>query len=129
MDQGETEKICTGTGHYDLTAEMKRVGEDLLIAVYGGERPHIGAVAVAEALPSLKDPDRKSASASVICCTGHKEDLLAREAALELAGVAECTVVVTVGMHWENLSKEKIALVEVKMAGLIRKMRETLVET
>lgn len=98
----------TNTGAYDLTANVRRIGQDLLVAIWGGEKPHIGAVAVAQPRPSLKDPDVTSATASVICFVGHKEDDLAKAAAEILAAALETQVVVTAGIHWDNLSPDAI---------------------
>jgi hypothetical protein len=69
--------LKTETGGYDLTANVRRIGPDLLVAIWGGEAPHIGAVAAAQPRPSLRNPAVTSASASVICYPGHKEDDLA----------------------------------------------------
>ena len=98
----------TDTGAYDLTASVRMIGSDLLVAIWGGEKPHIGAVAVAQPRPSLKDPAVTSSSASVICLVGHKEDELAKAAAEILAAALKTQVVVTAGIHWDNLSPEAI---------------------
>lgn len=100
--------IETETGAYDLTANVRVIGADLLIAIWGGERPHIGAVAVAQPRPSLKDPNVTSASTSVFCFVGHKEDELAKAAAEILSATLNTAVVVTAGIHWDNLEEEAI---------------------
>ena len=101
--------IKTDTGAYDLTASARMIGQDLLVAIWGGEKPHIGAVAVAQPSPSLKDPHATSATASVICYVGHKEDELAKAASEILASALKTQVVVTAGIHWDNLDEEAIA--------------------
>jgi hypothetical protein len=93
---------------YNLSASVRLIGEDVLVAIWGGEKPHIGAVAVAQPRPSLKDPEVTSSSASVICLVGHKEDQLAKAAAEILAAVLKTQVVVTAGIHWDNLAPEAI---------------------
>ena len=98
----------TDTGAYDLTASIRIIGSDLLVAIWGGDKPHIGAVAVAQPRPSLKDPAVTSSSASVICLVGHKEDELAKATAEILAAALKTQVVVTAGIHWDNLSPEAI---------------------
>jgi len=100
--------VATNQGEYDIEAHVRSVGEDLLVAISGGEKPHIGAVAVAQPRPSLKDPTVTSATASVICYVGHKEDDLAKHAAEKLAASFNTRVVVTAGIHWDNLSEEGI---------------------
>ena len=105
----ETEfTIGTDTGAYDLSAGVRLIGEDVLVAIWGGEIPHIGAVAVAQPRPSLKDPQVTSATASVICLVGHKEDELVKAAAEILAAALETQVVVTAGIHWDNLAPDAI---------------------
>ncbi|MFO7667666.1 MAG: hypothetical protein R6V76_13675 [Desulfobacterales bacterium] len=100
--------VKTGTGAYDIEAEVRRIGTDLLVAVWGGEKPHIGAVAVAQPRPSLKDPNVLSATASVICLPAHKEDELAKKVAENLSATLNATVVVTAGIHWDNISRTGI---------------------
>jgi hypothetical protein len=98
--------IQTREGEYDLTASVRRIGPDLLVAIWGGEKPHIGAIAIAQPRPSLKDPAVTSATASVFCYVGHKEDELAKAAAEILAATLKTNVVVTAGIHWDNLPPE-----------------------
>ena len=105
------ETIHTREGEYDLAASVRRVGHDVLVAIWGGERPHIGAVAVAQPRPSLKNPHSTSATASVFCRVGHKEDELAKAASEILASALNTTVVVTAGIHWDDLSSEGIQTV------------------
>jgi len=118
--------VHTHTGRYDLAAAVRRVGADLLVAVWGGERPHIGAVAVAQPRPSLKDCRRVSATASVFCCVGHKEDQLAREIALAVASAVNSAVVVTAGIHWDNLDEDGIGHVVQNSRVLTRLILEQL---
>ncbi|MBN2666725.1 MAG: hypothetical protein JXR67_09460, partial [Bacteroidales bacterium] len=72
--------VRTESGVFDIHASVCLIGKDLLVAIWGGEKPHIGAVSVAQPRPSLKDPKRVSSTASVICILGHKEDELAKAA-------------------------------------------------
>jgi hypothetical protein len=98
----------TETGAFDLTASVRLIGRDLLVAIWGGEKPHIGAVAVALPRPSLKDPEATSATASVICYGGHKEDELVKAAAEIIAAILNTRVVVTAGIHWDHLDPDGI---------------------
>ena len=100
--------IETDSGAYDLTAGVRFIGKDVLVAIWGGEKPHIGAVAIAQPRPSLKDPEVTSSTASVICLIGHKEDELAKAAAEILAAALETQVVVTAGIHWDDLAADAI---------------------
>lgn len=100
--------LKTDEGEYDLEASVRLIGQDLLVAIWGGEKPHIGAVSVAKPRPSLKDPKVTSATASVICLEAHKEDELAKAVSEVLASVLNTQVVVTAGIHWNNISEEGI---------------------
>ncbi len=100
--------IQTETGSYDIEAGIRRIGDDLLVAIRGGEKPHIGAIAVAQPRPSLKTPETTSATASVFCFPGHKEDELVKGVSEVLAAVLGARVVVTAGMHWDNISEKGI---------------------
>ena len=100
--------LKTSEGEYDLEASVRLIGQDLLVAIWGGEKPHIGAVSVAQPRPSLKDPKVTSATASIICLPAHKEDELAKAVSEVLASVLNTQVVVTAGIHWDNISEEGI---------------------
>ena len=100
--------INTSKGEYDLSASVRQIGQDLLVAIWGGEKPHIGAVAMAQPRPSLKDPEVTSSTASVFSYVGHKEEELAKAAAEILAAAIKTNVVVTAGIHWDDLSPEGI---------------------
>lgn len=103
--------VHTTKGAFDIGANLRLVGQDLLVAITGGTRPHIGAVAVAQPRPSLKDKTHRSATASVICLPAHKEDDLAKAVAEVLAAATNVTVVVTAGIHWDDITPAGIAAV------------------
>lgn len=96
---------------FPITLRAVRMGADLCVAIFGGEQPHIGAVAVAQPRPSLRDPARTSASASVITLPGHKEDLLAHGLAGRLAAATGGAVSLSCGIHYDDLSADDIAQV------------------
>jgi hypothetical protein len=100
--------VKTDEGAYDLEAAVRLIGRDVLVAIWGGEKPHIGAVSMAQPRPSLKDANVISATASVFCLVGHKEDELAKAASEILAAALNTQVVVTAGIHWDNISQDGI---------------------
>ena len=100
--------IKTDTEAYDLEAFVKQIGQDLLVAIWGGEKPHIGAVAVAQPRPSLKDHRLTSSTASVFCYPGHKDDIVAKDAAEKISSAINTNVTVTVGIHWDNINESEI---------------------
>ena len=100
--------INTNEGEYDLSASVRQIGQDYLVAIWGGDKPHIGAVAMAQPRPSLRDPEVTSSTASVFAYVGHKEDELAKAAAEIIAATLKTNVVVAAGIHWDNLPPEGI---------------------
>ena len=119
--------VHTEEDAYNLSASVRLIGADVLVAIWGGEKPHIGAVAVAQPRPSLKDPQVTSASASVICLVGHKEDELVKATAEILAATFETQVVVTAGIHWDNLSPQSIRQIIRHSEILVDKIMERCV--
>ena len=123
--------INTSEGEYDITASVRRIGPDILVAIWGGERPHIGAVAMAQPRPSLKDPEVTSATASVFAYVGHKEDDLAKTAAEILAATLKTNVVVAAGIHWDNLPADGIRKIiknsEVIVEMILEKISEEMI--
>jgi len=84
--------------------------------------PHIGAVAVAVPRKSLTGDGSDSASASVICITGHKEDEIARQIALRLSSAWQCVVTVSAGVHIDDATKDDIVLLYANMQELSEKL-------
>ena len=119
--------LKTVTGSFDLAASVRRIGPDLLVAIWGGEKPHIGAVAAAQPRPSLRDPAVTSATASVICFPGHKEDDLAKKAAEALAAQINGRAVVTAGIHWDDLSEKGIRRIMQNASELVDRIKARLV--
>lgn len=104
----ESFHLQTGQGRYRVEALVVANGADLAVTIGGGSAYHIGATALAVPRPSLADPGLVSASASVICVTGHKEDELARTAALRLAANFGRIVSVNLGLHVDNATPQDI---------------------
>ncbi|MEG1160102.1 MAG: hypothetical protein RSD70_06910, partial [Acidaminococcaceae bacterium] len=73
---------------------------------------HVGAVAVAVPRASLKQNGELSATASVLCLLGHKDDMPARAAALRLASKLNTNVLVSVGLHVDEATPEEIKMLE-----------------
>ena len=100
--------VTTQQDGYNLSADVNFIGEDILISVYGGDKPHIGAVAASQPRPSLKDEEATSASTSVICFVGHKEDELAKYIAGKVATEFNVRTVVCAGAHWDDITEKGI---------------------
>lgn len=92
----------------EITFSVVPQGEDLCVTIAGGTKPHIGAVALAQVRPSLADPNRLSASVSVLTLLGHKEDEIARFVAQQIAVARGANVVVSCGVHIDDASLEQL---------------------
>ncbi len=119
--QGSVSTFRVEEGGFTVEALLQRLGDDYLVSVWGGAA-HIGAVAMAQPRPSLADPGRLSATASVFCYVGHKEDEVVKEISERLAAALEAKVVVAAGMHWENLTPEGIEQVKRNVQVLVKRI-------
>ena len=117
--------VQTQSGAYDLTASVASIGHDLLVAIWGG-KPHIGAVALAQARKSGKDPEKESATSSVLCILGHKEDYVVKVVSERLASLANCSVVVTAGMHWDKVGDADLHQISKNVEILIQMIENYL---
>ena len=118
--------ITEGVPPCQIQAEVVFIGEDLVAMVSGGEKPHVGAVAIGIPRSSLANPETVSATASVFAMLGHKEDDLARIMARELAAALKRNVVVTVGIHIDQLSPEGIGSIEESCRNILEKLIQQL---
>jgi len=116
--------VRTAAPDYVVEAEAARIGRDILISIWGGERPHIGAVAAAQPRPSLADANRTSATASVLTYVGHKEDDVAKRTAEAIAARFNTNAVVTVGIHWDHLSPDGVQIIQDRC----QEITETLIQ-
>ena len=106
----ETKRFSFGKAPYVVQGVLTLCGQDIALHIGGGTLPHIGAVAVAEPRPSLRHNGSRSADCSVLCMPGHKDDMLACEAATRLAAVTGTRALVTVGLHVDKVTSEGITI-------------------
>ncbi len=99
-------------GQLTIHAFIQQMGQDILVSIWGGTHPHIGAVAMAVPRPSLKDSKKVSATSSNFTFVGHKEDLLVKKISEKIASRLKTNVIVTAGIHWDKLPPNKIETIE-----------------
>ena len=85
----------------DITALVLQTEEGVSATLWGGDRPHIGAVGVA-------DPDGKC---TVTEFPGHKEGVVCEKWTTALAAASCLPAVVTAGIHYDGLDKAGIVAV------------------
>ncbi len=94
-------------GRHTIFLDVKEIGKDFLIVIYGGDAHHIGGAAVAYPTKSHYR-DATTVSVSTITLPGHKDYVVANSAAEKICKALETPTIVTVGIHYDNATKEDI---------------------
>jgi len=118
-------RAASGGGRHRAEAFAVLTGNGVAVYLSGGDTPHVGASALACPRESLKRDGSASATASVLCVTGHKDDIPARECALRIASACGITASVTAGLHIDNPAEADFAA----LLGNVRAVTEELVRT
>ena len=113
-------------GRIGIRMEAIGMGADYCLVITGGDRPHLGAVALSTPRPSLADPEKISASTSVLTLVGHKEDEVARKIAYRFAARLSCHVVVACGVHLDNITRNELAMMERMLNELAEELLKKL---
>lgn len=100
-----------GTGRHRIWGTAFASRDGLAVNLVGGDRPHIGAVAISIPPASMANPRQRSATTSVFTVPGHREDELARPVAAGLAQALQRTTVVIAGVHIDRARIADIAQV------------------
>ncbi len=98
-------------GRITINFAAVEMGKDLCVVVCGGDRPHLGAAALAQCRSSLAETQAMSASVSVLTLLGHKEDRLAAKVAKRLAKSLGANVAVLCGIHVDDIAEREIEAV------------------
>ena len=95
-------ELTTGKGKAKVSLSAHHLGSDLVVCIYN-ENAHIGAVALGE-----YDHKEERASCSVITRLGHKDDVIAQEAAHSVSKRTRKPVCVVVGIHLDKITTTEI---------------------
>ncbi len=120
---------AAGIGRHEVHASATATGAGLVVTLAGGERPHVGAVGLGVPRPGLRDPERMSASSSVLTLTGHRDDELAKPLAAAIAAQTGQVAVVVVGVHVEGATAEDIGLLQANTRLAAERLLERLAQT
>jgi gallate decarboxylase subunit D len=107
---GRSVRVSARAGERRVWAVATRAGADLVVALGGGARPHVGCVVVAQPHASLVEPRRKRVTSSVLSIPPHREEALARPLAEALARELGAVVTVAAGVHDDDLTPEGVAI-------------------
>jgi len=116
----DTQQLTEGDGRVMVSLTAHRLGDDLVVFIYN-DKAHVGAVAVGE-----YDHAEQRASVSVITRLGHKDDALARSAALAIARHTQRPVSVIAGVHVDNITGQEIDAILKNAALLIQNFIKTM---
>ena len=97
-----------GEGRLQVKMLVTITSDGLVAQVYGGDKTHIGAVAISNPRPGLADPGKISCSTIVVPLLGHKDDEIAKPVAEVIAKTWGSPVLLVVGIHVEKASKREI---------------------
>ncbi len=86
---------------WKVNLDSYKIGDDLVLILKGGEKHHVGAVAIAI-------PYKNTASTSVISVYGHKDSELAKPLAEKVAKNLKKIVVLIAGLHIDDATQEDI---------------------
>lgn len=114
--------LTAARGRVVLKMTCTAMGRDLAVTLAGGDREHIGAVAL-----GLPRPAGDGATTSVLAVLGHREDDLARSVATRLASRLGVAVCVACGIHVDAIGREELASV-LDMSGELAERLASLVE-
>lgn len=105
---------CMEAAGCSLEVSAAFVGEDILVCLQGGERPHLGCVVQTEPRESLTGDGSVSATSSVLNYSGHKDEVVCRYVAEKISRELKRRVVCTGGFHKDGINVDEIR--EVQMA-------------
>ena len=102
--------ITSGDGKYKVWLEQKKIEDDLVYILGGGEKSHIGGVVICE-------PNKKS---QVIEFEGHYDHVVLQPIAEAACKKYNTTVVAVGGIHINNASKREIDIIVENCMELIK---------
>ena len=100
--------IVAAHSKYQIELQAIHCGADYSVIICGGERGHVGAVALGCNESGINGHENRGATVSVLCALGHRDDEVVRWAAKYLATELKCNISVSAGIHVENASGEDI---------------------
>ena len=119
------EFVCceAGEGKFRILARALRCGDDLCVAVCGGERHHVGAVSLGQ-----YEPERASATVSTVTVHTHRDDAVSARFAKAIASACRCAVTVTAGIHVDDAGEAELSVLtancEECLHALLRALEE-----
>lgn len=117
-------ELALQKGRIKINIKAIEIGEDLCVIISGGDSPHIGCVTLSVPRPSLADAEVISATTSILNLVGHKDDEAARYVSQTLSSRLNKNVVVTCGIHVDNITGEEINVT----IGILKELTNLLIQ-
>ena len=122
-----------GESPYIVWTDIYATGDDIQVIVGGGDRPHVGAIALAEpgttthpvTGETIKNVEEDSCKITAISGQGHKEKEVAIAFAKAFCVAFEVNVAASVGIHIDDATKEEIVIFTENINRLISKSIDT----
>jgi len=112
-------KASAGRGKFKVEALAFKVSEGLVVMLVGGEKPHVGAVAL-----SYPEAETGKLAASLLSVPRHRNGEVAKPASRLLARKFKVPVAVVAGLHVDNATRKDVE----KLVSNAGKALERLVE-
>ena len=111
---------------HKISVKIQEIGNDLNICIFGGDEPHIGAVALGIPITLPHDPLTQTSSVSLMTVPGHKEDEFALRVARQLTKQLNKVIVVSCGIHIQDIKKEEIFQLSELLDDIINELLSVL---
>ena len=102
--------ITSGEGKYKVFLEEKKIGDDIIYFLGGGEKSHVGGIVFCE-------PDN---TPQVIRLEGHYDDVVLKPIAEAACKKYKTKVVAVGGIHIDNATNEEIEILVKNCKDLIK---------
>ena len=102
--------VTSGEGKYKVFLEEKKIDDDLIYILRGGEKPHIGGIVVCE-------PGKKP---RVVKLEGHYDYIVLEPIAVAACKKYDKKVVAIGGVHVDNATKDEIDLLVKNCKELVK---------
>ena len=112
-------QLSTKYNNHIISCTALKIGNDFNISIYGGDIPHIGAVALGVPVTLPHNINKITSTASLLTVPGHKEDILAINCAKLLSKKLNTTVTICCGIHIKNIQSKDITNIITTVNNLI----------
>ena len=101
---------------FPIRVELTKLDEGWDISIFGGCKTHVGAVTLASPDDTVQTAERP----------GHRDSFVSSRWAAELAAHWNAPVCVRCGIHYDNVTKEQLAVIIAACEDLLREVKENL---